>query len=69
MVDAANLGAELLKAYEGEKSVKDALNAYNTEMIERGGKAVQESHDFAIMVHTHPELMLNKIRSSVFQRT
>lgn len=68
MVDAANLGTELLRAYQGEKSIIDALNTYNAEMIERGGKAVQESHDFAMMVHTNPELMLNTIRSSVFQR-
>ncbi|KAL7320967.1 hypothetical protein PS15m_000795 [Mucor circinelloides] len=68
MVDAANLGAELLKVQQGDKSITEALDAYNAEMIERNTKAVKESHDFAIMVHTNPEMMLNMMKTTAFDK-
>lgn len=57
MVDAVNLGNQLNEYYKGEKTLEEALKAYHDEMIPRGQKAVKESHDSAVMVHCHPELM------------
>lgn len=68
MINSANLGAELLKVYQGEKSTNDELNTYNAEIIKRDGKVVKAPHDFTMMFHTNLEMVLNMMESTAFQK-
>jgi hypothetical protein len=52
------LGTELGDYYQDKKTLDKVLDAYYKEMVPRGQKAVKESHESAVMVHCHPEIML-----------
>lgn len=64
IVDAVNLAFELGNYYQGAKTLDEAFFAYYTEMMPRGRKAVEESHNSAIMVHCYPELLERSYRAT-----
>lgn len=63
IVDAANLAEQLGMFYSNTKTIDEAFSDYYNEMIPRGQKAVKESHDAAIMVHSNPEIIMKMFKS------
>jgi 2-polyprenyl-6-methoxyphenol hydroxylase-like FAD-dependent oxidoreductase len=51
IADAAGLVTKLKAAIQGHTSVKDAVKAYNTEMIDRAGDEVATSKENTEMLH------------------
>jgi hypothetical protein len=51
MRDAGELCSHLVKAHNGEKTLKQALDDYEQEMIVRGAAATVESHKAAFTAH------------------
>ncbi|KFY77573.1 hypothetical protein V499_03086 [Pseudogymnoascus sp. VKM F-103] len=57
IADAASLVTKLKSALDGHSSVKDAVKAYNTEMIERAGDEVATSKENTEMLHDWSRMM------------
>ncbi|CDH48262.1 fad binding domain containing protein [Lichtheimia corymbifera JMRC:FSU:9682] len=65
IMDSLVLGEQLIKLYKDEISLKEALDVYYKEMIPRGRKAVQESHEAAFTVHKSREAMEEMVQSVI----
>lgn len=57
IADAASLVTKLKSALDGHSSVKGAVKAYNTEMIERAGDEVATSKENTEMLHDWSRMM------------
>ncbi|KAG2215485.1 hypothetical protein INT45_013579 [Circinella minor] len=51
ILDACLLGAELTQVHKGEKTLDEAIDIYYKEMLPRGRKAVEESHQAVEIMH------------------
>ncbi|KAI8362607.1 hypothetical protein BD560DRAFT_404303 [Blakeslea trispora] len=59
MLDSSILSTELNLAFnKNEKSMRKAIEDYYQQMVPRGAKAVQESHEAAVSMHTNPDALL-----------
>ncbi|CAO3638242.1 unnamed protein product [Cunninghamella blakesleeana] len=63
ILDAALLSNQLVKAYNNEISLYEAIENYQKEMIPRGMKAVSESHDSAENTHRSPEKVIAPVKA------
>lgn len=69
IMDSLVLGEQLIKLYKDEISLKEALDVYYKEMIPRGRKAVQESHEAAFTMHKSREAIEEMVQSVIKRHT
>ena len=58
------MGAELTQVHKGEKTLDQAIDIYYKEMLPRGRKAVEESHQAVEIMHA-PRAQINGFINSL----